>query len=130
MKYYIFHIGTKFCFPKKNEMEVVEKIQKKYGCETNNIEGLFQIFDWEFIDEDDDYLIDLYFLGEVNKPQYLELFKTIAPFIPKGCYIQMIDQEASMWRWVFDGKDVLTVYPKIIWPTLEESKNRTMDMGI
>ena len=39
----------------------------------------------------------------------------IAPYVEAGSYIEMYGEDGDKWRYVFDGKTVKEVYPKVEW---------------
>lgn len=50
----------------------------------------------------------------------ITLFKTIAPFVKPGSYIQMIDiVGGELWRWFFDGETCIVQVPDITWVNKE-----------
>jgi hypothetical protein len=43
------------------------------------------------------------------------LFETIAPFVAAGSFIEVTGEEGARWRWHFDGKECVELYPTITW---------------
>jgi len=39
----------------------------------------------------------------------------VAPFVPAGCYVEMLGEDGERWRYVFDGEKMTEKYPKIVW---------------
>lgn len=44
-----------------------------------------------------------------------ELFSVIAPYVRSGCFIEMVGEDHSMWRWVFTDGTLEEITPKIEW---------------
>lgn len=61
---------------------------------------------------DDLYKID-YLAGEKLGDDF-EIFKIIAPFVNDG-YIEMIGEDGSKWRWVFENGECNEIYPSVEW---------------
>lgn len=49
-------------------------------------------------------------LGDDNK-----LFDAVAPYVTPGSYIEMLGEDGSRWRWVFDGQTCEERSAKVIW---------------
>lgn len=41
--------------------------------------------------------------------------KAVAPFVPAGCFIEMVGEDGDKWRYMFDGLTVKEVHPKLVW---------------
>jgi hypothetical protein len=46
---------------------------------------------------------EIYFEGEKSGND-ATIFNVIAPYVESGSYIQMVGEDNSQWRWIFDGK--------------------------
>ena len=44
-----------------------------------------------------------------------KLFDIIAPYVRSGCFIEMVGEDNSMWRWVFTDGTMKEITPKIEW---------------
>jgi hypothetical protein len=64
--------------------------------------------------DSDGNINDVYFDGEKLGSDD-KILDTIAPFVEKDSYIQMLGEDGSIWRWVFDGENVDEISPKIDW---------------
>lgn len=81
-------------------------------CET--FEDAMDEWRWETIKDNENNIIGVSFSGE-KLGDDLTLFETIAPFVKKGSFIQMIGEEDNIWRWTFNGEKCFEIYPTIIW---------------
>lgn len=43
------------------------------------------------------------------------LFNAIAPYVEKGSFLEWHGEDGEMWRWIFDGKQMKEIKPKITW---------------
>jgi len=79
------------------------------------LEELFEVWFWE-IEEQDQFsdITGIDCTGEKLGDDAL-FFRTIAPFVKAGSYIEMTDDEGDRWRWVFDGKTCKEVQADIVW---------------
>lgn len=59
-------------------------------------------------------IFKLEFIGEKLGDDFL-LFKTIAPWVEAGSYIEMLGEDGALWRWIFDGKTCVEKEAKISW---------------
>jgi len=56
----------------------------------------------------------IHFIGE-RLGSDLSIFEAIAPFVEEDSYIQMVGDDASIWRWVFDGRTCIKKKAEIGW---------------
>jgi hypothetical protein len=70
------------------------------------IEEVLDHFGWAPEHDDKENIIDLYFENEKIGQEDL-LFKTIAPCVREGSFLDIDGEEGEMWRWYFDGTDMI-----------------------
>ncbi len=72
--------------------------------------------EWRYVPEMDDEgnIVDISFEGEKIGDE-MEMFKTIAPFVEEGSYIEMQGEDGAFWRWVFKNGQVKEVTPRVEW---------------
>ena len=125
---------AKFYILERNQKEALQAIKSLAGKENikdssgahfswvdtesfvkaRHIEDAFKAWRW-FVEFDTcDNIINISFEGEKYGDDLI-FFKVIAPYVEAGSYIQMQGEDGEMWRWVFDGKTVKEVKPKIAW---------------
>lgn len=63
----------------------------------------------------DGQVTHIHFIGEALGESEL-LLQTIAPYVEPGSYIQMMNWDNHIWRWVFDGTAVQRVEGQVIFP--------------
>jgi hypothetical protein len=83
--------------------------------EAQTLPGAMKAWRW-FLDSDDetDEIHDITFEGEKLGDDAV-LFDAIAPFVEPGSYIEMLGEDGSLWRWVFDGKTCQEKSANISW---------------
>ena len=112
-------VEIKFKIEKENEAKAFKAIKSKFSKTRNadNLSEAMQIMRWE-ISESSEGIDDVEFLGEKLGEDH-ELFKTIAPYVKAGSYIEMSGDEGTSWRWSFDGNTCHEISPKVEWPEIE-----------
>lgn len=60
------------------------------------------------------HINDLRFGGEKAGDED-RIFKTIAPYVSAGSFLEMTGEDGDLWRWVFDGKMCRRIRPTIGW---------------
>ena len=123
MGYCIDQRGCKFFIDKSN-VENVKNVLKKHmpefshGSRKNfddmSIEELFEDLRWQIDFDDFDNINYIFFIGEKSWDEF-EVLSLISEYVKDGSYIEMSGEDGSMWRWVFDGKNVKEIYPEIKW---------------
>lgn len=129
MGYCIEQEDAKFYIKADKAKDVVKAIKSLVGRESwgdhfswvyndfgkyNDLKKIIKCWRWNIEQDEQGNVIDISFDGEKLGDDLL-FFKTIAPFVKKGSYIQMRGEDGAMWRWVFDGKSVKEVSPKVDW---------------
>jgi hypothetical protein len=109
--------------PKDKFQDVLKAIQSLHGKETitdsggkhfswvdynfyniDNLKEMLEEWRWKPVFDDKGDIVKLEFWGEKIGDENL-LFNAIAPCVTSGGYIQMMGEDHSEWRWVFeDGK--------------------------
>lgn len=101
-------------------MELARKKDDYYGVassvvlECHNLRDAVEVWGWDLEEDSSDDIIDIHFNGE-KLGEDLTLFETLAPFVTKGSFIEMTGDEASHWRWVFNGKTCVKKQAKVSW---------------
>ena len=119
MGYSITQMDCKFFIAGKDKKACLEACKKdenlKDACK--NIKSLEQLFSSYYYEPENEKadIIGLTFEGEKLSYSEMELFNVIAPYVKDGSYIQMMGEDGSMWRWVFDGKECNEISPTITW---------------
>ena len=68
---------------------------------------------WDIVIDDTHDVEEIYFTGEKLGDDF-EVFKAIAPYVEANSYIQMMGEDGYIWRWHFDGKNVIEQEGKIV----------------
>ena len=79
---------------------------------------LFEAFDemrWALDVNSDGDVDGIQFEGEKAGGDELHYFGLIAPYVEKGSFIEMMGEDGSRWRWVFDGETCEEISPKVEW---------------
>jgi len=45
------------------------------------------------------------------------MFGALASHIEPGSYVEFIGADGDVWRWSFDGRQVIETYPDFVWPS-------------
>lgn len=67
-------------------------------------------------------IVDLMFEGE-KLGDDKQLFDALAPFVEVGSYLQMLGEDGSSWRWVFDGTRCVEQEANVSFPGLPDANN-------
>lgn len=78
------------------------------------LEDAITKWNWHTNNDKEGNITDIYFEGEKLGQEDI-LFETIAPFVEKNSFIEMIGEDDYMWRWCFDGKKCIEKTPTIVW---------------
>jgi hypothetical protein len=73
--------------------------------------------DWRWEGEFDPItgdLTDIHFIGEKLGDEEI-LFQALAPFVDKGSFIEMQGEDGDLWRWTFDGQQMIEQVARITW---------------
>lgn len=71
--------------------------------------------EWRYIAKiDTEGIYRLEFTGEKYGDDDL-LFKTLAPYVEAGSYLEWLGEDGDKWRFTFDGKVMKQTRPKIVW---------------
>ena len=115
MGYCMVQLASQFLIKKENKEKALEAIKSLIGHETcdgnhfsyvnyfknsKTFENAMRKWRWETIENENEDIIDIHFLGE-NLGDDLLLFSKIAPFVEDGSFIQMSGEGSSVWRWIF-----------------------------
>lgn len=87
---------------------------RDYFKDDNTTEDLFHTWRWDIEFDEEKNINKISFRGENIGDDY-ELFKTIARFVKKGSFIEMVGDDGDLWQWFFDGNICIEKKPKIKW---------------
>ena len=59
-------------------------------------------------------LTDIHFIGEKLGDEEI-LFQALAPFVDKESFIEMEGEDGDLWRWTFDGQQMIEQVARITW---------------
>ncbi len=97
----------------KNEYSNFAWVNNEF-VNSNDIVEVFGFWRWDISLNDKGDVSYIAFNGEKLGDDFV-LFKTIAPFVRAGSYIEMRGEETDMWRWYFDGETCVEKTPTISW---------------
>lgn len=80
----------------------------------DSFEKVMNEWRWDVYLDDKGNIVSIEFGGEKLGDDEL-LFTTIAPFVEPGSYIIMRGEEGALWKWKFDGKEMIETYARIVW---------------
>lgn len=114
---------AKFCIKKRNKLKALYAVKAlKNGSwvddgalyETKTLEGAMHA--WRYvITEDDKHNVDaIVFVGEKFGDDE-RLFKTLAPYIENGSFLEFHGEDGHMWRYVFKNGVMTDQTAKISW---------------
>lgn len=115
-------LKTNFELPNEYQEDAIEDLRRHYRrLGIGNLNDIFQKFDWEVKKEGKTWT-NLKFLGDTLNDDHTKLFQIVAPYVPEGCFIEMMGDNGVLWRWVFDGKTCKEVQPEIRWEEPSSSR--------
>lgn len=98
----------------KNAQTIDEKIGLKVA--QNAIESYLNDEGWDVsFDNETGSINHLQFERDTSTRTEETVLNLMAPFVVKGSYIQMEGEDFSIWRWVFNGEEMIVDYPEIKW---------------
>lgn len=120
MSHYIYLHNRKFHIAKHNipaaHRAVIDafKLRYKYRTPEDFVDMLDQYFDW---------YVGVNEFGDVHTISYDGekfgdsdvLFATLAPYVTKGSFLEVENSEGGHWRWVFDGKKLISQEARIVY---------------
>jgi len=130
MGYQMTQEYTQFRIDNKNHKDTLRAIKALAGKETcgdhfswvdthgfleaNTLAKAFDAWRWEVNIDEDCNIVGIQFCGQKLGDDAI-LFKTIAPFVKPGSYIEMRGEDGLMWRWLFEESGFREQGAKIVW---------------
>jgi hypothetical protein len=128
MGYCVEQKESVFQMKAENKPKALEAIKAIDGIETwkycdlsflkdNTLEEALNTLCWDTTNylDDEGNITDIYYEGEKLDDYILPIFNAIAPFVEADSFIEMMGEDGTIWRWVFNGKTCEEKYPKITW---------------
>jgi hypothetical protein len=112
---------SKFFIKEENKEDVLSAVKDLVSSKSDNYfswvvssnalraTNLVEMFDewrWGVYEDEFGNIINIDFTGEKIGDDEV-LFQTIAKYVEQGSFIQMVGEDGHIWRWFFDGEDVL-----------------------
>ena len=125
MGYYVHQSDTKFHIKRENikpafdELKIIKEplawASGLFSSGFKNLTDALEDVGWilEFDNATGD-VVGISFESEKIGDEQI-FFSAIAPYVTKGSFIEMCGEDGERWRWVFDGKTMKEVYPKVLW---------------
>jgi len=130
MGYYMTLESSKFRIDVKNHRRAFKAIKALAGSETcgdhfswvdttgfkkaKTLAAALEAWRWD-VEMDGDYnIVGINFGGEKLGDDEI-LFRTVAPFVESGSYIEMRGEDGCLWRWRFDDGGFRTQDSKLVW---------------
>lgn len=107
-------------FIKKYDAQTAFKVLKQHIEEIyiipefTKFSQLMKYLGWETKYDGDENIVSIKSY-ERRLTQDWDWFRTIAPYVKEGSYIECHGKENEVWRWVFDGDNCKEIYPTISW---------------
>jgi len=127
MGYNMHMANSEFFIVKENIPNVVKAIKdllskgREFGWvdsknikSTNDVSKIFMEWCYEVEFDAEMNINRIWFIGEKLGDE-IEMFKVIAPWVKAGSFIEMVGEDGSRWRWMFDGKTVKEKNAKVVW---------------
>ena len=89
-------------------------LEGKEYLPTDSLGDILDKWSWELDIAESGNVRDIQFMGEKSRNE-LTMFNVIAPFVKAGSYIEMLGEDGTRWRYVFDGAICKEVYARISW---------------
>jgi hypothetical protein len=122
MGYHMEQMNSSFAMKRANEKGALAAVKALSGKETiedgggphfawvdhdfaerDNLHDIMLSWRWELEYDNDGNVDAIWFAGEKIGDDEL-LFNAIAPFVEAGSFIEMMGEDGTRWKWVFDGK--------------------------
>jgi hypothetical protein len=81
---------------------------------SRNLTDAMREWRWDVEEDEAGDIVGITFAGE-KAGDDLTLFKTIAPFVKSGSYIEMHGEDGTRWRWIFSEKTCVEKTAKVSW---------------
>lgn len=81
---------------------------------SRNLADAMNEWRWDVEEDEAGNIVGIIFSGE-KAGDDLILFKTIAPFVESGSYIEMHGEDGTQWRWIFNEKTCVEKTAKVSW---------------
>jgi hypothetical protein len=65
--------------------------------------------------DDDGNIIGVNFIGKKLAGDERNMFRSIAPYIQSGSFIEMHGEDGAIWRWIFENGKVKEVKANVSW---------------
>ena len=86
-----------------------------YFVQASTVAEMLKAWRWEGeFDPITGDLTDIHFIGEKLGDEEI-LFQALAPFVDKGSFIEMEGEDGDLWRWTFDGQQMIEQVARITW---------------
>ncbi|MFA5135641.1 MAG: hypothetical protein WC505_07710 [Patescibacteria group bacterium] len=87
-------------------------MEKAKACKS--LEGILEEFGWDAIHDTEGNICGLEF-EDRKIGQEEVLFRAIAPYVEPGSFIEILGEDGTRWRWVFDGSVLKELQATIVW---------------
>jgi hypothetical protein len=81
---------------------------------SNDLKHVFNCWRWNIKQDENNNIVNINFTGQ-NLGDDFFLFKSIAPFVKTGSFLEFESENNKKWRWIFENNICKEVTPKIIW---------------
>ena len=128
MSYYMRQVNGHFIMKKEKKVQALNELKdmitkgnteiQDYFTQdimtSKSLEEVLLADGWECETDIDGNIIDLWFKEEKINNEY-EIFNLLAPYVEEECFIEMIGEDDSRWRWVFNGEICMEKNATIVW---------------
>ena len=81
---------------------------------SNDLKYVFNCWRWNIKQDENQNIIDIKFCGQ-NLGDDFFLFKSLAPFVKSGSFLEFESENNKKWRWIFEDNICKEVTPELIW---------------
>ena len=90
-------------------------VDSNFARQASTVAEILEAWRWEGeFDPITGDLTDIHFIGEKLGDEEI-LFQALAPFVDKGSFIEMQGEDGDLWRWTFDGQQMIEQVARITW---------------
>jgi hypothetical protein len=107
--------NSKFMIKEENIKKAEKALKTQFQLKERHLEDMLEELNgWSCEFDEEGNLTNIEFEG-VKLHDDEEMFRTIAPFVEDGSYIEMSGEGGDLWRWIFKDKKLINKKAKNVW---------------
>lgn len=127
MSYYMRQVNGYFIIKKEKKVQALKDLKEMVKSGNTEIQNYFtrdimtsnsleELLEdgWECEIDTEGNIVDICFVGKKLNDEDT-IFSLLAPYVETDCFIEMIGEDDSRWRWLFDGTKCIEQIATIVW---------------